>query len=217
MTYWDIGVRAAQDQLEIVGLVHPGGDDHLPKGTRTLVLLGPLEPGFWAHFRSSPEIADTTPDPLDRWSGRVISALAEETGGIALFPFGGPPHQPFIAWALRSGRAWQSPAGLLVHDHAGLLVSYRGALALPYDLDGHGGANRPCDSCAAKPCLTACPTDALNRDIGYDTAACHGHLDRTAGADCLSRGCAARRACSVSREYGRLEQQSAFHMRSFHP
>ena len=33
--------------------------------------------------------------------------------------------------------------------------------------------------------------------------------------DCMSKGCAVRRACPVSQSYGRMEDQSAFHMRAF--
>ena len=76
---------------------------------------------------------------------------------------------------------------------------------------------KPCDTCAAKPCLTACPVNALSAETGYDLAACHSFLDTEAGQDCMSRGCKARRACPVSQSYARLPEQSAFHMRSFHP
>ena len=70
------------------------------------------------------------PDPVDRWSRRVIGRLACDLGAKALFPFGGPPYHPFYQWALRTGRAWESPVRLLVHDTQGLMVSFRGALAL---------------------------------------------------------------------------------------
>ena len=129
-----------------------------------------------------------------------------------MFPFGGPPFAPFTRWARRSGAAWESPVGLLVHARLGLFVSYRGAIALPGRLALGSPPRRPCDSCAA-PCGTACPVGALD-GTGYDVAACHGFLDTAAGADCLRRGCAARRACPVGAGL-RPEAQSAFHMTSF--
>ena len=215
MSYADVAGAARAAHLDIFGAFHPRPDDGTPAGTQTLVLLGPYEPGFWAHVSGSAEFADGGPDPLDRWSERVIRGLAQEIGARPLFPFGGPPYRPFIAWALRSGRAWTSPATLLVHDRAGLMVSYRGALALRQRLKLPALPAKPCDTCAGRPCLTACPVSALGPE-GYDLNACHGFLDTGPGRGCMDRGCAARRACPISRDHGRLEPQSAFHMRAFH-
>ena len=128
-----------------------------------------------------------------------------------MFPFGGTPWAPFTAWARRSGEAWESPVGLLVHARLGLFVSYRGALAFRERLDLPPARSRPCDACAA-PCLSACPVEAL-AGRGYDVAACHGFLDTRPGGDCLDRGCAVRRACPVGADL-RPEAQSAFHMRA---
>ena len=144
----------------------------------------------------------------------MIGALAEGLGALAaVFPFGGPPFAPFTAWARASGRAWVSPVGLLVHAERGLLVSYRGALALAPRLALPPPAARPCDACA-RPCLDACPVGRA-RAAGYDLAACHGWLDAAAGRDCMRRGCAVRRACPVGRG-SQPAAQSAFHMAAFH-
>jgi hypothetical protein len=214
--YGTIAALAADHRLEIFGGFHPGPGDGAPDGLGTLLLLGPAEPGFWAHVTAEPEFADGKADPLDRWSRRVIGRLACDLGGKALFPFAGPPWHPFIAWAKRSGRAWESPVQFLVHDRAGLMVSYRGALGLRHRLDiPVAPAAPPCADCD-RPCLGACPVGALSSS-GYDTSACHAFLDAPAGNDCMSGGCAVRRACPVSRSYGRLPQQSAWHMRRFHP
>lgn len=210
-----IADEAAAHSLEIFGAFHPDTGDGAPEGAGTLVLLGPSEPGFWDVFSASPEYRDGAADPLDRWSARVIGGLAQALGATALFPFGGPPFQPFIGWALKSGRAWVSPVGLLVHDRAGLMVSYRGALAFADRLGLPQGVENPCESCADQPCLTACPVDALGPS-GYDVPACKGQLDTPDGVACREGGCLVRRACPVSRRYGRLEVQSAFHMRAFH-
>nr|WP_245781046.1 ferredoxin [Litoreibacter janthinus] len=199
----------------MLGAFHPAQEDIAPVGCGTLVLLGPREPGFWAGFTQSPEWLDNEPDPIDRWSVRVISALAEQIGATALFPFGGPPYQPFFRWALASGHAWQSPVSLLVHAQAGLMASYRGALALPERLELPPAPPKPCDSCADKPCLSACPSAALTRE-GYDVPKCHAFLDTKEGRSHLSQGCNVRRACPVSQSYGRVEEQSAYHMSIFH-
>lgn len=214
--YLDIAASAAGAGLDIFGGFHPEPGDGAPDGTGTLLLLGPREPGFWAIVTAAPEWRDGAADPLDRWSVRVVGRLARDIGGHALFPFGGPPWHPFYPWAVRSGRAFASPVTLLVHDTAGLMVSYRGAIALPgrIDLPAPPGAS-PCESCAGRPCLAACPPRALTAR-GYDLPACHAFLDTAPGADCLSAGCLVRRACPVSQAYGRLPEQSAHHMRLFH-
>lgn len=183
-------------------------------GSGTLVLLGPAEPGFWTHVTQQPEFGDGAPDPLDRWSARVISEMAAQIGGTALFPFG-TPLRPFVSWALRSQRAWQSPVRLLVHETAGLMVSYRGAVLIPGAHHTPGPASNPCRTCDGKPCLSACPAGALTEEA-YDVAACHAYLDTEAGRANLLKGCAVRRACPVSQNYGRSEDQSAFHMKHFH-
>jgi len=209
-----VNTALAPHGLRDFGAFLSTADDDLPE-SRTIVMVGPKEPGFWAHFTNTPEYRDGAPDPMNRWSTRVLTGVAQDLGGTALFPFGGPPYQPFIAWAQRTGRTWQSPVGLLVNADAGLMVSYRGALALPELLDLPVPPPCPCDSCAGKPCVIACPVGALGRD-GYDIPACHEYLDGAKGHDCLDLGCAVRRVCPISQSYGRRPEQSAYHMQQFH-
>lgn len=209
MTLDEIEFSARKQQLAVFGTV----DDNTPEGVDTLVLFGPLEPGFWTVFTASSEYRDGTPDPLDRWSVRVVGDLAKHLNARAFFPFGGPPYQPFIQWAQASGRAHVSPVGLLVHDVAGLMVSYRGALGFSEKIEAPKNSPSPCLSCEKQPCKTSCPVDAF-RPHGYDVSKCKTDLDR-AENDCMSRGCAVRRACPVSQGYGRKAAQSAFHMRAF--
>jgi hypothetical protein len=196
--------------LCVMGAAHP--DD-----VGTVVLIG-MDAGAWHRFVAAPEYSDDRRDPLDRWSKRLLTAVAAAEGAQAIFPSDGPPYPPFISWALATGRFWQSPVGMLVHDRAGLMISMRGALMFDdvLDLPPPNAAN-PCDSCAAQPCRSACPVDALGGAAGYDVAACKGFLATAAGAFCMTRGCAARRACPVSAAFGRAEAQSAFHMRAFLP
>ncbi|AHM03983.1 Ferredoxin [Roseibacterium elongatum DSM 19469] len=215
-SYSDIATRAAAQHLEVCGAFHPVAGDGAPEGCATLLLLGPREPGFWAHVTAAPEFHDTGADPVDRWSRRVITELADALGGRALMPLDGPPWQPFVAWAYRSGRTWRSPVALLVHDGAGLMLSYRGALSLPFHVDlPPAPAAPPCATCP-QPCARACPVAALSAE-GYDTATCHAFLDTDAGADCMRGG--VRRAAGLPGQprLGRDPAQSAYHMRSFHP
>lgn len=214
MTLDDIERALAPHRLAVMGAASADLSEDLPDRVRTLVMVGPGGAGFWGHVRAQPEFCDGRAHPLDRWSTRVLDGVARDLGAEALFPFGGPPWHPFIGWALATGRAWVSPVGLLVHDTAGLFVSYRGALAFRRNVVIPETGAKPCDTCAAQPCRTACPVDALSAD-GYDVPACRAYLDRPAGRDCLDNGCAVRRACPVSESAHRTAAQSAFHMQAF--
>lgn len=196
-----------QEALAVFGALH--------EGEETIVLLGPHEPGFWACFTATPEYQDGQADPLDRWSKRVIGRLAADWGGAPVFPSDGPPFAPFLDWAIKTGQAWQSPVGMLVHARAGLMVSFRGAVRLQGRLVLPPTSSNPCESCTGQPCLSACPVGALNSGMEYDVPRCKAHIKSLAGTNCFSAGCLVRRACPVSQDYGRRPAQSAFHMRSF--
>lgn len=212
MTLDEVTAALPTTGLEVLGAFHPEAGYRDAGGAGTLVLLGPGR-DFWAILTAAPEF--TNDHPVDRWSRRVITDLAGRLDARAIFPFGGPPYAPFLDWAKRTGHVWDSPVGMLVHDTNGLLVSYRGALAFAERLEIlPTGGGSPCASCEAKPCLTTCPVSALGAQ-GYDVPACHAFLDSTAGQDCMTRGCAVRRACPVSKGAYRTEEQSAHHMRAF--
>lgn len=197
-----LSTRAANDHLILLGGLHRAG--------RTLYLLGPA-PDLWPHFTASPEYADGEPDPMDRWSRRVISAIAEVFGAAARFPFGGPPHEPFCNWAAATGRAWPSPVSLLAHSDLGLMFSVRGALDVPGLRPLPRPAERPCETCP-RPCTTACPVGALS-DTGYDVDRCKTHVTAPEGAECRARGCLVRRACPLSP--AQPPPQASFHMEAF--
>lgn len=182
-----------------------------PDGDETITLIGPDEPRFWQIFRDSPEYGDGAADPLDRWSLRVLTGIAGTIGGSPIFPFGGPPYAPFFTWAKRSGRFWASPIGFLVHDEAGLFVSFRGGIRWRKQPE-RGTRPQPCLTCAGQPCASACPVGAFGN--GYDVAACKAHVASEAGQDCRNGGCLARRACPVGQGL-RLPAQAAFHMEAF--
>ena len=183
---------------------------------RTIVLAGMAGHDGWDAFAASPEASDGCADPLDRWSRRVIEALARELGATALFPFGGPPWLPFQQWARRAEPVHASPIGILIHPRYGLWHSYRGALGFSAALavPEPEAAASPCDSCSGRWCLKACPVGAFSGS-GYDVGACAAHVKSAAGADCVALGCRARRACPVGAEHAYEPEQANFHMRAF--
>lgn len=195
----------------------------------TLVLVGAVGDSHWPAFAASPERHDGRPDPLDRWSRRLLGGVAEAWGATALFPFAGPPFPPFQRWALRAEPVAASPLGLLVHPRYGLWHSYRGALAFPDRLPGlpaREAAPHPCAGCAERPCLTACPVGAFSapprepdHDSGgaghYDTARCGAHLAGPEGEACLAAACLARAACPLGAGYRYGPAAARFHLGAF--
>lgn len=207
------------DAMAVRGAFHAGPDDAvpgLPEGG-TLVLLGWTGGRQWPAFAASPEAADGRPDPLDRWSRRLIDGAAAALGAVALYPFGGPPHHDFQGWALRAEPVARSPIGLLMHPAWGLWHAYRGALGFRdrLALAAVPDSAAACDSCVARPCLRTCAVGAFSAVGGYDVAACTQHIGSATGGGCVTGGCGARAACPVQPPEPYAPAQIVFHMRAF--
>jgi hypothetical protein len=211
---------ASSAGLAVRGAFHPvpGEFDGQLPGVRaaTIVLLGFTGSEQWEHFRRSAEAGDGSADPLDRWSRRVIGALAGEVGGIGVYPQGEARPLPFQRFALRSEPVQQSPIGLLIHPTWGLWHAYRGAIVLErrIELPRVEPSINPCQGCAARPCLSSCPVGAF-RPGSFDVQACAAHLQSAAGSACREGGCLARRSCPVGTQYRYNEEQMRFHLRAF--
>ena len=166
---------------------------------------------MWEAF--SPNIGAER-NPLDRWTKKVIDPIAEKFDARAIYPFGADV-PPFQRWALRAETVYPSPLGILIHPEYGLWHAYRAALLFPerLELPLRSTAPSPCDTCADKPCLSACPVGAFNGTT-YDLGACAAHL-ATSRQTCLESGCRARDACPVGEEWRYAEAQTRFHMAAF--
>lgn len=220
--------RAIEDACAAAGLLarggfHPAAGDGAPTGTATVILVGNAGPAMWRAFSEAMPPAERAGarHPLDDWTRRVVGAIAGALGATAVFPFDGPPYPPFQRWALKTGGVFPSPIGPLIHPEFGLWHAYRGALAFAEKLalPALPAAASPCDGCAAKPCLSACPVGAFTVETApparYDVPQCVAHVTSAAGTDCLGGGCLARRACPVGRDYAYGPEQARFHMRKF--
>ena len=198
------------------GGFHPAPNDNVPGEPATLILVGNAGPDMWTVFdRVRGNYADSA-NPLDAWVSDVLTDVAMSVGATPLFPFGGPPHLPFQRWAQRAEPVYPSPVGVLIHPRFGLWHAYRGALAFAEKLEcpASAMAPSPCDSCADKPCLIACPVAAFDGSA-YDVPACVGHITGPDTGDCMGHGCRARRACPVGSDYIYAPAQAAFHMYAF--
>ena len=211
MEYSDIVAGLAEMRLVPRGGFAIEDADGVPGGGATLLLAGFAGPEMWRAFTAGRASAD---EPLDDWTRRGLSPIAEKLGAKPLFPFGGPPHLPFQRWAMKAGGVHVSPVCTLIDADFGLWHAYRGALvfAKAVSLPAADARSHPCEDCADRPCLSACPVDAWT-ESKLDLGACVTHLGQTPGGDCMTRGCRARRTCPVGHVYE--PAQAGFHMAAF--
>ncbi|MDH4442398.1 MAG: ferredoxin [Rhizobium sp.] len=220
------GLLSAQGLLRR-GIVRFAADEAAPhcadgRAVAAVVLVGMTGNAMWPRFSAWREAEGGSggADPLDRWSEVVLDEIAGQLGVLALYP-SRAPYQPFQSWAMRAEGVKASPLGLLIHPVYGLWHSYRGAFAFSdwddagtEDAGVHSTMAHPCDDCAEKPCLSACPVGAIRLE-GFDVTGCRRHL---AGADgqagCMTGGCLARNACPVGVAYRYPQAQVRFHMQA---
>ena len=203
------------DDNDQVPEIHPG----VPASK--LVLFGNAGSSLWEQFSASAEYSDGREDPLNRWSERIGQQIARELSGLALFPFGGPPYQPFIRWARKAESLQSSKLGMLIHPRYGLWHAYRFAVALPESESLSLSEATPeavetdiCERCIEQPCLKICPVNAFTIS-GYDVAACYGFLKQNPQSECRKTTCQSRLACPEGKDFHYQQRHAQFHMDAF--
>lgn len=202
--------------LFVRGAFHPDPEDGVrPLGdgrpAGTVVLVGNAGKAMWEAFRRvGPDLSGK--DPLDGWVDAHLERAAAALGAEIVFATR-KPWPPIQRWALKAGGVHRSPIGILIHPDFGLWHVYRGALlfARKLELPSLRAPASPCDSCAKKPCLSACPADAFSPGA-FDMQACVAHVESPKGKACTTGGCLARRACPVGRAHAYVAEEGAFHM-----
>lgn len=208
------------------GLIPRGGFDFdpgedAPPGpsgapAKAVLMVGQGGGAPWPHFQAwRARQPNALQNPLDTWSRDVIGAVAAQVGARAVSP-ADRPYLPFQRWAMRAEGMKASPLGILMHPEFGLWHAYRGALLFDraLNLSAPPPAGHPCDSCAQKPCLSACPVGACSAG-GFAHEVCLAHVRGAAGGPCREAGCRARNACPVGTAYRYPDAVQAFHMSAF--
>jgi len=202
--------------LKLLSLVQQAS---MLKHNQCLALIGNGNTDFWPVFSSSKEFSDGCCNPLDRWSQRLASQLAQQFEAQIIYPFTGPPYHPFLTWAQTNGDSFASPLGLHFHRQYGLWHGYRFALIvtrnqlIPSDFSSAKNLTHPCTDCA-QPCMHSCPVNAFSAS-GYDVASCRSYVRQNPQASCATNGCAARLACPLSPPGGYETAQQQYHMAVF--
>ena len=196
-----------------LGWFAPNTEDRVPDRARFVILIGNAGPDMFRRFARE---RDPAIDTLDEWTRHAVSQLAADLDARAVYPFDMDPPWPFLTWARRGGAGHVSPLGLNIHPAYGLWHAYRAALLFPveFDLPSPRAGHHPCEACAEKPCLAACPVSAFD-GTRYNVMACAGHIATEAGSTCMNGGCLARHACPVGQGFAYAPAQATFHMRAF--
>lgn len=202
--------RIRADQFEPLGWFAPGATDGLDSTTQFVILIGNAGPNMFRKFAR-----ERRGRSMDEWTRATVDRLADGLDAQAVYPFD-TPARPFLTWARKAGAGHISPLGLNIHREFGLWHAYRAALLFPvaFDLPRNSPGAHPCESCAEKPCLHACPVDAFD-GASYDVSRCGQHVLAPAGEPCMVGGCMARLACPVGKHYKYAEPQMQFHMQAF--
>lgn len=175
----------------------------LEKHERQLILFGHVGRRLWDCVQS--EGLDTA-NPIDEYSVRTIQRWLQQAAPEAhtrfVFPIGLPQGKHVGLQRLGILAGWHHPSPFFVGVDAqfGSWFAYRAALLADTsfatsDVEDHGD---PCAVCEDKPCIRACPGDALVSGT-MDMQACHRQRLR-ADSPC-ALGCIARRACPVGVEH----------------
>jgi epoxyqueuosine reductase QueG len=193
------------------GWFEPSPDDRVPQAAKFVILVGNAGPAMFRRFQRE----RTSGQSLDDWTRATVDKLAAGLDATPVYPFDKPP-LPFLTWARKAGAGYVSPLGLNIHPQFGLWHAFRAALLFPvtFDLPPASAGVHPCESCTAKPCLTACPVNAFV-NLSYDVTACGKHVLSESGHDCMTTGCKARLACPIGRSFTYEPMQMQFHMDAF--
>ena len=194
--------------------------------TETVVVIGNGGGEFWKHFR---EYAEARPGyfqqhehPLDVYTVAVMRARltplldATRTQYRLIYPFqffsGLTVSFMHLAQAARLSRP--SILGVQLHPRYGPWLAWRAAVLIDHDLPALPAPAQdfdPCSTCVERPCITACPAQAVSAAQGWGLLACTQHRLRVP-TDCAER-CHARYTCVYGREHRYPEDELAYHQR----
>jgi epoxyqueuosine reductase len=223
--------------LNLIGLTTPEAYDALvpeshrfgraaTSSPRTIVVVGNGGGRFWTAYR---EHATGDPDaashahPLDDFTMHVLEThalpIAERLAGrVELrLPFRATlPPLSFVHLAEAAGLGRRGLLGVLIHPEFGPWMALRGALlvdaALPPAARPAAGFD-PCPACRDRPCIAACPGEAVTHPGGWNVPACIAfRVERGDDNPCEDR-CHARVACVYGRRYRYPADALAYHQR----
>lgn len=179
----------------------------------TLILLGQGGTRLWEYISSTSPPNDSR---FDETSVALAATLVRDHIGDVDYEivYPGAALLPLGRLADLAGWGRPSPLGLTINEEFGLWLAHRVALLVAAQIPAtsRDDIGHPCDSCADKPCITACPVRAVDATTGFDVASCTSFRieDDSACAHC----CLARLACPIGTEHRYSEEQMVYHYSS---
>ncbi len=182
----------------------------------SLVLVGSAGATLWQSMTAARAFGPA--DPVDEYCEDALfdfcDDLEPDVATTLLWPAADAGATlPVTRLGELAGWSHRSPLGLGIHPRFGLWFAYRGVLLLDVALEPlrEPVAPSPCDACADRPCISACPVGAVGGPAGVDLGLCLGERDRE-GASCVS-ACASRAACPIGAEHRYPAEQQGHHHR----
>ncbi|MGB0384621.1 MAG: hypothetical protein ACPGWR_07335 [Ardenticatenaceae bacterium] len=176
-----------------------------------LVLLGHGGRRMWEALN---EFGKPPHDPVDTYSLRMTKVFIDDYLGsprhMMLYPL-----LPIMISLQRLGElaGWShpSPLALGINEQYGIWFAYRSAFltALPLPLTDDQLTQSPCDSCYDKPCISACPSGAVQGVHQFDIYTC-SDFRIIQDSPCQDR-CLARMACPYAPQHQYTLEQIRYH------
>ena len=226
-----LGRALAPFGFDLVGVTTPAAYDALvppshrlgsTRLARSIVVIGNGGGAFWSAYRrhcaAEPAYAARA-HPLDAFTTTVMETHALPAiahlgaAPVVRFPFDvAAPALSFVHLAEAAGLGCRSLLGVLVHPEYGPWMALRAALLVDADLEATRPAAGfdPCPTCVDRPCITACPADAITPAEGWNVPRCVDFRTTAETNPCETR-CHARVACVYGRHHRYPDDALAYH------
>ena len=187
------------------------GHGELVGAYKQLILIGHGGRQMWEAVQASSFAGSAEPidsfsiDAVNRWFSKQLPNRRFET----IYP---ESQQVIPLQRLGELAGWHndSPFRIGINEQWGSWFAYRAVVLSNSDLQPTSkmGGPSPCDSCIEKPCITACPADALS---GKDTSLRNCISYRMEGGSTCRDRCFSRIACPVASEHRYTMAQLNYH------
>lgn len=175
-----------------------------------LVLLGSSGSRVWNQLQA--EWMERA-NPFDEYAIAVVDQYIEEhlDGAPSHLFYPGTTRVSLMGLGEMAGWSHSSPLGLGIHAVYGLWFAYRAAFVTSADLTPTPPyrSQHPCESCADKPCVSACPVNAVKVEETFDISGCY-NFRVSENSPCVAQ-CFARLACPVGAEHQYPPEQIQHH------